>query len=165
MMKFFRAMTVAVFAAATVASASAQQPAAPDEARTAAARALVEAMGGEGHARATIAGLREALLKHTQATDPGKVIGYAAYMDRELAPTSPRVTTYMADVQRIAVDFYAQRFTAEELAQIAAFQKSEAGRKFQALTPEVGQAIAQRSMQFQAELIRSIEQGAAGQQR
>ncbi|MFN3868871.1 MAG: DUF2059 domain-containing protein [Hyphomicrobiaceae bacterium] len=164
-MTFIRMTAVVCFTATTLAAALAQQPAAPDDARIAAARALVEAMGGEGHAQATVAGLKDALIKHMQSTEPAKVVGFVAYMDRELAPTGPRVAAYMADVQRIAVDFYAQRFTAAELEQIAAFQKSEAGRKFQALTPEVGQAIAQRSMQFQADLLRAIEQGAGAPQR
>ncbi len=153
--------TAAAILMVLAAQLAAQQPVPADPQRIAAAQALVNAMGGEMHARATIEGLKNALVKHVQASEPAKVIGFTAYMEKELAPNSPRVTSYMGDVARIAVDFYAQRFTAEELNQITAFQNSQAGRKFQALTPEVGQAIAERTMQFQADLIRAVEQGAA----
>lgn len=149
----------AALAALTISSRAEQPPA--DPARIAAAQALVNAMGGEMHARATVAGLKVALVKHVAATEPAKVVGFNAYMEKELAPSSPRVTSYLSDVGRIAVEFYAQRFTTEELNQITAFQNSEAGRKFQALTPELGHKIAQRSMAFQTDLLRTIDQGAA----
>mgnify|MGYP000497541315 FL=1 len=151
----------ALVLAGLAAPLAAQQPPPADPARIAAAQALVSAMGGDMHARATIEGLKNALAKHMQAREPAKAIGFSAYLEKELAPNNPRVTSYMGDVARIAVEFYAQRFTTEELNQITTFQNSEAGRKFQALTPEVGQAIAERTMQFQADLIRTVEQGAA----
>lgn len=155
-----------ILAVPSVPAALAQQPAAPaamaiDPARLAAAEALVAAMGAAEQARATIEHLRQALIGHMQATEPNKVIGFTAYADRELAPGSPRMTAYLTDVSRLAAYFYAARFTVEELNAIAAFQKSEAGRKFQALTPELGGQIAERTMHFQAELIHAIQQGAA----
>ena len=118
-------------------------------------------MGAEDQARATIDSLKRALIGHTQATEPAKVVGFTAYADKELAPGSPRVTQYLGEVSRLAVAYYAQRFTVEEMNAIAAFQTSPAGRKFQALTPELGAAIAERTMQFQSDLIRTIQQGAA----
>lgn len=140
-------------------AAEAQKPA--DPAAIAAAEKLVAAMGAEDQARATIDSLKRALIGHTQATEPAKVVGFTAYADKELAPGSPRVTQYLGEVSRLAVAYYAQRFTVEEMNAIAAFQTSAAGRKFQALTPELGAAIAERTMQFQSDLIRTIQQGAA----
>lgn len=174
MRRMFHAVGLAVILASSAASAViAQQAAAPaapaapaaaavDPARQAAAEALVAAMGAADQARATIEHLRQALIAHTQATEPAKVIGFAAYADRELAPGSPRMTSYLSEVSKLASNFYAARFTVEEMNAIAAFQKSEAGRKFQALTPELGGQIAERTMRFQADLIRAIQQGAAG---
>ena len=89
----------------------------------------------------------------------------AAYAEAEMKPDSPRVVKYLADVESLAVNFYARRFTAEEMQAIAAFQTSPAGRKFQALTPELGSQIAARTMLFQGDVIRTIEKGAAAQQK
>lgn len=174
-----QAFVAVVLAAVTAASAMAQQPApssapaapaapaseaspAPiDPATLAAAEKLVAAMGAEDQAKTTIASLKQALIGYTQSNEPSKVVGFTAYADKELAPGSPRVTGYLADVARLAAEFYARRFSVEELNAITAFQSSAAGRKFQAQTPELGAAIAERTMQFQSDLIRTIQQGAA----
>lgn len=160
------AATLAVAMATSTPLVAQQQPPAEapkpaDPAAIAAAEKLVAAMGAEDQARATIDSLKRALIGHTQATEPAKVVGFTAYADKELAPGSPRVTQYLGEVSRLAVAYYAQRFTVEEMNAIAAFQTSAAGRKFQALTPELGAAIAERTMQFQSDLIRTIQQGAA----
>lgn len=141
--------------------AAAEAPKPADPAAIAAAEKLVAAMGAEDQARATIDSLKRALIGHMQSTEPAKVVGFTAYADKELAAGSPRVTQYLGEVSRLAVAYYAQRFTVEEMNAIAAFQTSPAGRKFQALTPELGAAIAERTMQFQSDLIRTIQQGAA----
>jgi hypothetical protein len=46
---------------------------------------------------------------------------------------------------------------------IATFQQSVAGRKFNKLTPELGGLIAKRMGQFQTDLIKAVQKGAAGQ--
>ncbi len=171
-----QAFVAAVLSATTAASALAQQPApsaapaaaaaeaapAPiDPATLTAAEKLVAAMGAEDQAKSTIASLKQALIGYTQSNEPSKVIGFTAYADKELAPGSPRVMQYLADVAKLAAEFYARRFSVDELNAITAFQSSAAGRKFQAQTPELGAAIAERTMQFQSDLIRTIQQGAA----
>lgn len=167
------ALATAAMAAFTATQALAQQPApaapaapaadsAPiDPATLAAAEKLVAAMGAEDQAKTTIASLKQALIGYTQSNEPSKVIGFTAYADKELAPGSPRVMQYLADVAKLAAEFYARRFSVDELNAITAFQSSAAGRKFQAQTPELGAAIAERTMQFQSDLIRTIQQGAA----
>lgn len=157
------------FVAAPLQSAGAQHAALPsapptvpaDAQRIAAATALVAAMGAEDQGRVTIQQLKDALIAHMQATEPAKVVGFTAYAERELAPNSPRVQAYLADVSRLAIDFYSSFFSVEEMNAVTAFQRSEPGRKFQALTPQLGGAVASRTMQFQSELIQAINQGAA----
>lgn len=144
------------------AAGSAQEQSEPDAARLTAARALVAALGGRDQASSTVDRLRSALIANIQSQQPAKAVGFAAYAEKVMAPDGDIVGKYLGDVESLAVNFYARRFSAEELAAITAFQTSPAGRKFQAVTPELGQQIAARTMQLQGEVIRRIEQGAAG---
>ncbi|MCB1519984.1 MAG: DUF2059 domain-containing protein [Hyphomicrobiaceae bacterium] len=155
----------AAISVAQPAAAPADEQSDPDAARLEAAKALVAAIGGGEQARATVENLKKALIANIQASVPAQAVGFAAYAEAEMKPDSPRVVKYLADVESLAVNFYARRFTAEEMQAIAAFQTSPAGRKFQALTPELGSQIAARTMLFQGDVIRTIEKGAAAQQK
>lgn len=135
----------------------------PDAAHVTAARELVAAMDANGQALASLEQLRQALIMRIQANEPKKVVGFTAYADKEMDPNGPRVKGFLADMENIAVQFYARGFTPEEMKAIAAFQASDAGRKFNKLTPELGGLIATRMGQFQTELLKAIEKGAAGQ--
>ncbi|MGD9669722.1 MAG: DUF2059 domain-containing protein [Hyphomicrobiaceae bacterium] len=135
----------------------------PDAARVAAAGDLVHAMDANGQALASVEQLRQALVMRMQATEPKKVVGFTAYADKQMGPDSPRVKEFLADMENIAVQFYARNFTTGEMEAIAAFQQSDAGRKFNKLTPELGGLIAARMGQFQSDVIKAIEKGAAGQ--
>lgn len=149
-----------------VTTASAQEPATaaePDAARVAAARDLVKAMDAEGQTRGSLAQLRQALIARMQASEPAKVVGFTAYVDKEMRTDGPLVKDFLADLDAMAVQFYARNFTPEEMKAIAAFQMSEAGRKFNALTPELGGLVAARMNRFQSDLIKAVEKGAAGQ--
>ncbi|MGD9783834.1 MAG: DUF2059 domain-containing protein [Hyphomicrobiaceae bacterium] len=141
-----------------------EQKSEPDAARIAAARELLAAIGGTEQAKATVESLKQALIANMRASEPAKAVGFAAYAEAATKHDGPIVSKYLADIDSLAVNFYARRFSAEEMAAIAAFQKSEAGRKFQALTPELGSQIAARSMQLQADVLRAVEKGAAGAQ-
>ncbi|MCC0008045.1 MAG: DUF2059 domain-containing protein [Hyphomicrobiaceae bacterium] len=135
----------------------------PDPANVAAAQDMVKAMDARGQALASIAQLRQALVMHVQANEPNKVVGFTAYTDKELDPQGPRVAGFLSDLENIAVQFYARNFSIEEMKSIAAFQASEAGRKFNKLTPELGGLVATRMGQFQTDLIKAVEKGAAAQ--
>ncbi|HRY06990.1 MAG TPA: DUF2059 domain-containing protein [Hyphomicrobiaceae bacterium] len=135
----------------------------PDDAHVVAARELVVAMDAKAQTLTSVAQLRQALIMRMQATEPKKVVGFTAYADKEMAAGSPRVTQFLADIENIAVQFYARNFTPEEMKAIAAFQHSPAGRKFNKLTPELGGLIASRMGQFQSDVIKAIEKGAAGE--
>lgn len=132
-----------------------------DPARVAAARDLVAAMDARNQAQASIVQLKQALIMRIQASDPKRTVGFAAYAEREMDPNGPRVQALVAELENSAVSFYAHYFAPEEMAQIAAFQRSAAGRKFTQYMPELGAVIGQRMGQFQVEVMQAVEQGAA----
>ena len=134
----------------------------PDAAHVAAATELVSAMDAKTQALTSVEQLRQALIMRIQASEPKKVVGFTAYADKEMRPDSPLVKQFLTDMENIAVQFYARNFTPDEMKAIAVFQKSEAGRKFNRVTPELGGLIATRMGRFQTDVIKAIEQGAAG---
>jgi hypothetical protein len=147
-----------------VTSAGAQEvTAAPDAQHVEAAKELVAAMDAKGQAMTSLEQLRQALIMRIQASDPKKVVGFTAYTEKEMDPNGARVRDFLTDMENIAVQFYARTFSVEEMKAIATFQKSDAGRKFNQKTPELGGLIAARMGRFQTELIKAVEQGAAGQ--
>ncbi len=133
----------------------------PDAARVSAAKELVKAMDARAQTLASLAQLRQALIMRIQASEPKKAVGFTAYTDKEMDPNGPRVTTFLSDMENIAVQFYARNFTLDEMKAISAFQQSDAGRKFNNLTPELGGLIAARMGKFQSDLIKAVEKGAA----
>lgn len=154
---------VAISALALAAPLAAQEATPqPDAAHVAAAEDLVKAMDARGQTLASLAQLRQALIMRIQASEPKKVVGFTAYTEKEMDPNGPRVMTFLSDMENIAVQFYARNFSPDEMKAIAAFQQSEAGRKFNKLTPELGGLIATRMGKFQSELIKAVEKGAAG---
>lgn len=159
------AATVCGFAALAVFSypSPAQEATpAPDAAQVSAAKELVTAMDARGQALRSLEQLRQALLMRIQSTEPSKAVGFAAYTEKEMDPQSARVQGFLSDLENIAVQFYARNFTPDEMKAIGEFQKSAAGRKFNEKTPELGGLIATRMGQFQTELIKAVQQGAAG---
>lgn len=128
-----------------------------DPARTSAAKEMLEAMGGAKQIEASISQLRDALSKDMGAREPTKAKEFADYLQKETSTESERVKSLMAGVEDAATAFYAERFTAEELTAIAAFQKSEAGRKFQELTPQLAAIVGPRLMEFQKKLIEDLQ--------
>jgi hypothetical protein len=134
----------------------------PDAAHVAAAKDLVTAMDAKSQALSSLEQLRQALIMRMQASEPKKVVGFTAYTDKEMDPNGPRVKSFLSDMENIAVQFYARNFSPEEMKAIATFQQSAAGRKFNKLTPELGGLIAKRMGQFQTDLIKAVQKGAAG---
>lgn len=153
-------MMVAGFGAGVQAQVTAATE--PDAGQIAAAKDLVKAMDAEGQARSSLEQLRQALIARVQASEPSKAVGYSAYADKAMQPDSALVKSFLSDIDNMAVQFYARNFTPDEMKAIGVFQSSEAGRKFNKLTPELGGLIAARMGQFQSDLIKAVEKGAAG---
>ncbi len=129
----------------------------PDPARVAAAAELIAAMGGAGQVQASIGQLREALAKDMGERAPEKAKEFADYLGKEAGAESARVKALLAGIEEQATAFYAERFTAEELKAVAAFQGSAAGRKFQELTPQLAAIVGPRLMEFQKKLIEDLQ--------
>lgn len=133
------------------------QSAAPDAGRVAAAKDLVSAMGGEQQAQASVTAFIDAINADLRQKLPQKAPALEAWLKTEAAPGSPRVKELLAGFQELAANFYAERFTAEELQAITAFHKSGAGRKFQETTPRLMTLLAGRMQDFQGSLMRDMQ--------
>ena len=152
-------LAVAVIVSMQAFPVAAQDAAKADPARIAAAKELLNAMGGVDQARASVQQFVDALIADIAQRD-AKLAKPAEYFLRsETAPEKSRVKDYLADIETTASEFYASRFTAEEMKAIVAFQTSEAGRKFQKLTPELLGTLVPRMTKFQEALIRDMQKG------
>lgn len=136
---------------------AAAQTAPPDTERMAAAEELVTSMGGDDQGRASVAAFVDAINAELRQKVPDKAPVLEAYLKTEAAPDKPRTTELLADLKKLAVGFYAERFTTEELKALSAFQKSPAGRKFQEATPRLMTLLAGRMLDFQSTLMRDLQ--------
>lgn len=153
-----RALALAALLLLTLPAAGAfAQAAAPDPARLAAAQELVASMGGDDQARASVTAFVDAINADLRQKVPQKAPALEAFLKGELAADKPRLKELLADLQNLAVTFYAERFTVDELKAIAAFQKSAAGRKFQETTPRLMTLLAARMQDFQGSLMRDLQ--------
>lgn len=146
------AVTLIAISPAAMAETSPQ-----DAARLAAAEELVTAMGGDDQARASVTAFIDAINADLRQKLPQKAPALEAYLKDETASGKPRISDLLVDLKKLAVDFYASRFTAEEMQAIAAFQKSAAGRKFQETTPRLMTLLAGRMQDFQGTLMRDLQ--------
>lgn len=143
--------------AAMTAGAALAQMAPPDPARLAAAKDLVAAMGGEDQARASVTAFVDAINADLRQKLPQKAPALEAYLKTEAALDGVRVKDLLAGFQELAVNFYAERFTVDEMQAIAVFHKSAAGRKFQETTPRLMTLLAGRMQDFQGTLMRDLQ--------
>lgn len=136
--------------------------AAPDPARLAAAKELLNAMGGLDQAKSSIPQFVEALAADIQQRDD-KIAAPAAYFLRsETEPGKPRVKSFIAEVEATATKFYAQNFTVDEMKVITAFHTSAAGKKFQGETPKLVALMSPIMGRFQQSLIEDMQKGLSG---
>lgn len=153
-----RALALAALLLLTLPAAGAfAQAGAPDAARLAAAQELVASMGGDDQARASVTAFVDAINADLRQKVPQKASALEAFLKGELAADKPRLKELLADLQKLAVTFYAERFTLDELKAVTAFQKSAAGRKFQETTPRLMTLLAGRMQDFQGSLMRDLQ--------
>ena len=124
--------------------------------KQAAAAELLQALGGMEQARKTIAQLKTGMIQDVTRRSPDIAPAFSAFVTKELAPDSARVTAYLKDIEKLAVTFYKENFTVAEMKEISAFQRTEAGKKFQRQAPQLLQKMTPRMMQFQQELIGDV---------
>ena len=75
------------------------------------------------------------------------------YMDDK----SPRIQTYLDEMEAVAIDFYSSRFTVDELKTIGAFQLSPAGQKFHSVVPELMASMTAPMLKFQQGLSEELQ--------
>ncbi len=139
--------TLTALFALFIASAAHAQSTPPDADRQAAAKDLMAAMNVEEQFHKTLTSV-QSLLSQQMKTQPGgeKAIALIAKI---FDPASPDVKNYLTDAEAALLTFYAERFTTEELKEIAAFQRSAAGKKLQASIPDMVGALGPPLGKFQ----------------
>jgi len=139
-------LALALTASVITATAQAQTaPADPD--RQAAAKDLMAAMNVQEQFHKTLNSV-QSLLSQQMKTQPGgdKAIALVAKIfDSE----SEDVKAYLIDAEAALVTFYAERFTTDELKEIAAFQRSASGKKLQAAIPDMVGSLGPPLAKFQ----------------
>ena len=130
-------LTVVIAAAGPV---RAQPVADTPENRLAAAEALVKAQGGALEVERRLAAARPALLKLASASSPTTPPAQlAARIDKILLPT---IDKYIPQILAASERAYAQLLTLNQLREIAAFYRTDAGKALLANAPALGAAAA-----------------------
>jgi len=155
-----RAAAIGVFA---VWSAALAQDALKDSeaARLAAARDLVAAQGGVEQARKFYEQTIAAFSAELRRTHGGGAEQAMRAMENVLNASNPKISGFFDEVQEIAVRFYAERFTIEEMSVATAFISSSAGKKFQAAAPDLLAVLAPAYVRFQNTLFAEIKDAMA----
>ena len=135
-----------IFVAAFFAIAAvAEQPAAPDPARVAAAKDMMDATGVMKQTDGMVAAMGQGFRKgaaETAGAEKAEAAGqeFDRYMKRLMSYREQMVDDFAV--------LYAERFTAEELKSIADFYRSPTGSKFIVAMPELIQAGAQIGIKY-----------------
>ena len=154
-MKLLATFALAAALAFTAAPASAQT-APPDEARLAAAKEVIDASGGRTEAFKSMSSIKAAMVAQLRNQDPAKADRAQKALDEFLVESNPKVAAYLDEMQGVAISFYANTFTTEELKTISAFQSSPAAVKFRAVVPELSGAMTAPMFRFQSELMKEL---------
>jgi uncharacterized protein len=119
----------------------------PDPDRQAAAKDLMAAMNAPEQFHKTLSSVQNLLAQQMKTQPAGEKA--IALIAKIFDPESPDVKTYLADAENALLTFYAEHFTTDELKEIAAFQRSAAGKKLQASIPEMVGSLGPPLAKFQ----------------
>jgi uncharacterized protein len=151
----------AVFAAIAIVGSLAGLPShaqrAPDPARLAAARELVDAMGGVSMAERVVDQMIGGMVDQMRSQNPGAAAEFERIMRTVLAPDAPRVKAYFSEIMEVTTLFYAEKFTIDELRELTVFQRSPLGQKFQRIVPEAMARMAPVMMKFQSGIVPDMQ--------
>jgi hypothetical protein len=137
-LRFLAALVCAATLAAT--PAIAQQPPAADAARLAAARELFKAMGSESQMKVAIETMTSGLANIVKQQRPGA----GGVIDEVFTKLKDKFLARTAEVSDMVAPLWAEKFTADEMREIARFFQSPIGKKLVNVQPE----LMQRSMQM-----------------
>jgi len=150
------AIAVALMAAApALAETTAGGP--PDDARLAAAKAVIDSSGGRTETLRYMNQTKAALVTQMRNQDPAAAERAGKQLDEFLTDSNPKIQAFLDEMQGVAINFYASNFTTDELNTIATFQASSAGTKFRAVIPELMASMAAPMFRFQHELMSVVQ--------
>ncbi|CAN1721089.1 enolase [Hyphomicrobium sp. 1Nfss2.1] len=149
--------TIACIAVLLIASlAHAEDVAAPDPARMAAAKELMAVTGMTKQMDGMIAVMAEGFRKGAQDRAGSAA---ADALGSEFDKHMQRMMSYREQMLEEFADIYAQRFTVNELQAVIDFYKSPTGQKFIAATPELMQAGAQIGIKYSQKALQGPASG------
>jgi len=129
----------------------------PDAARMTAARDLVEATGGVAMAEKAIDEMLAGIISSMRQSNPGAAADFERVMRTILSPSSPKVKAYLQEIMDVTVNLYAEKFTVDEMKELAAFHRSPVGKKFQNVVPEAMSRMAPAMMKFQTNIMPDVQ--------
>lgn len=127
---------------------------ATDPARVAAAKDLMAAMNVQDQFHKSTTAMKDLLISQMQAEPGGDKV--KTLMDKIFDPNSDGIKTYFADAETAYITFFAERFTPEEMKEIAAFQSSAVGRKMQGAMPDMIAALGPPLAKFQEHIKKAV---------
>ena len=122
-----------------------------------AAKAVIEASGGRTEALKAMSSIKGTYLAQLRGQDPAMIEKVQGILTKLMDEKNPRIASYLDEMEASAMDFYATRFTADELKAISAFQVSPAGRKFRTVVPELMAVMQPPMMRFQQALSQELQ--------
>ena len=149
-------LAVACLMLASVARAEDAAPAsaaAPDPARIAAARDLMEVTGVTKQLDGMMDAMKQGFAKGANAENSERGKKLSAELDAVLS----KFMTYKGEMLTDFAALYAETFTAEEMKTVADFYRSGTGAKFISVTPALMQKGAQIGMKYSEKIMTEIK--------
>jgi hypothetical protein len=149
---------VAAFAVAGAAYGEDAAPApaaAPDPARVAAARDLMDVTG----VTKQMDGMIDAMVQGFQKGAKSETSEQGKKLSDEFAGMMKKFLAYKEDMINDFAGLYAETFTAEEMKTVADFYRSGTGAKFIEMTPQLMQKGAQIGMKYSERMMNDIKSG------
>jgi hypothetical protein len=128
-----------------------------DAAKLAAARELVDATGGIAMAERVVDEMITGMVQQMRLQNPSVATEFERIMRTVMSPNSPKVKAYFNDIIEVTTQFYAEKFTIDELRQLTAFQRSPVGQKFQKVVPEAMSRMTPVIMKFQNSIAPDVQ--------
>lgn len=147
-----RLALAAILSLTVLAGAEAQTP--PDAERAAAAKDLMAAMKTDDQLNKTLDSVKGLLTQQLKSQPGGDKA--MEVINKVFAPDSEALKAYLVDAEASMIAFYSERFTAAEMKDIAAFQRSPSGEKLRAAMPDLIQALGPPLGKFQTALKKTL---------
>jgi hypothetical protein len=134
-----------------------------DAAKLAAARELVEATGGAAMAERFVDEMINGMVQQMRVQSPSQAAEFERIMRTVMSPNSPKVKAYFNEIMEVTTQFYAEKFTVEELRQLTAFQRTPVAQKFMKIAPEAMSRMTPAIMKFQNSIMPDVQNAMKGQ--